>query len=232
MKTLSKLFLTAIFLVANQTHASFNVNNPPQEIPTDLQDKLAWGLWNLDKSVTMEALSEGANPQYLNFFYETETQISAYTRNAYDFLYDLSTIERTFKPCPHHLSKSDIEQLSAPKAVNGIAYLIQQGRKLFEIFELLIIAGLSVDEKIDISLFGNPNYQSMRQIIDEHSHEMPYHSDVEYGEHDIENDGSSIGYQVQYMLWKNLQLLVNKHQPLVKIHRPIGSCNSSNFRIA
>lgn len=47
---------------AKSTNIILNINNMPNEIPSDIQAQLAWNLWNLDKDSIAKALADGARP--------------------------------------------------------------------------------------------------------------------------------------------------------------------------
>lgn len=187
MNIFSKLFL-ALALMASPAHAVLNFNNLPAEVPTDLQDKLAWGLFKLDKQVIEEALDAGANPSPI-YVIENEAH----------YAYEVA-IGHLF------MLHNEIEKSDTYKNINDVAHIAQKFRKIFEMWELLITRGISVDIHVNMYYLHTG---SVREFIVRRAHfdeDGPIENDLwkrEYFEH-------------MRMMCKHLQLLVDKYQPEVK----------------
>lgn len=51
--------------LSNSKHSVLNIHNMPEQPPNDLQERLVWGLWNLNVKVIEDALATGACPYIL-----------------------------------------------------------------------------------------------------------------------------------------------------------------------
>lgn len=88
MKLFQQLLLT-LTLIATSANAALDPYNLPTEVPTDLQEKLAWGLIKRDLQVIDEALTAGADAYTAadvianKPFPDSETKVSPYQAITY-----------------------------------------------------------------------------------------------------------------------------------------------------
>jgi len=215
MNILSKLLLT-LTLIAGSAEAVFDLNNPPAEIPTELQDRLAWGLFNLDADVVAEALGAGASSKVE--FSQTSENGETYTRfrNAYGFLLGFNNLARSLFQiqCPHSPSEAEeyeqqIEGTEKLQLINQMTKSIEQLHKLHTVLAVLITKGVSVDRKFNDFL----GVSSMREFVNRRIENYPYESGRE--SHLIANLVLIWG-NCELPMWQHLQLLIEKHQPEIK----------------
>lgn len=215
MNTFSTLFLS-ITLIASSANAALDTYNLPNEVPTELQDKLAWGLFNLDADVAAEALDAGASPKVE--FSQTSEDGETYTRcrNAYGFLHSLDGFLRIFDiPEEDGLSPDEydalrrerIERADKLQLSNEVAFRVQQLLKLHAITAILITKGVSVDKKFN-NFLGT---STMRNIVNSRAQHPPSHED----ESPLITNLVSVFYSLEFLMWQHLQLLIEKYQPEV-----------------
>lgn len=119
-----------------------DINDMPEEAPKDLQAKLAWGLWNLDKGIVEIALAEGAQP------------------------FDLAKFIKGLPPIPAHKQLSPYaipleRYLKLVNMVQDVAKIKDSLDRLYPVIESLIRNNISVDQGVT-ALDGNP---SMREFV-------------------------------------------------------------------
>jgi hypothetical protein len=211
MKLFSTLFLT-LTLLASSANAVLNRYNLPTEMPTDLQDKLAWGLMKLDKQVVTEALDAGANAYQIEI---SETWTSSVDDESTAFLSVGNAYELALSGEGEGFQfQQIIGEAEATKIIplNDMAVLAQQLRRLLEIYELLIEKGVSVDIKVYIPYLNNGSLRDfIKDIIiyfstDDVDHAPEYKTQLYVKE-----------YRAYWLnMIKHLQLVIDKHQPEVK----------------
>jgi hypothetical protein len=184
-------FLLTLTLIASSANAVLDPNNLPTEVPTDLQEKLVWGLIKLDKRVVTEALDAGANTYKIGP--ETE-EYSAYGPLLFP-LYKTFDVKvgALIEECKNNQMVSKDDLVEAARTI----------RKAYEMYELLIVKGVSVDVK-GAGIFGGTMRQFLTHVLegnDINSYEPEYMQEF-------------TAYML--ILARNLQALIDKYQPEVK----------------
>ena len=135
---LHKFIALALFILAGSVNAVLDVKNLPEAAPAELQDKLAWGLCKSDKRVVAEALDQGANP------YEIEIADKDFNTvffvNAYEIASGWIMADQKYDEIYHKIWFDE-----AMVTADEIAYIAYTWRTIFEMCELLVIKGVSVD---------------------------------------------------------------------------------------
>lgn len=216
MKLFSKLLLTLVFITGS-AQAVLDLSNLPAEVPTELQDKLLWGLWRYDEKAVAEALDAGANPYDIEFTRSwfncgnNTAEIRNYKTNAYEISY----LGNRADFCDMYDDKYDICSKAISNGtmdIDNMVYVAQSIRKPFGMAELLITRGISVDTEIDITyLCKGPLRIHIRDMVS-------YFSKDDGRDEEYDNRSYVKEFRA-YMLmhFKYLELLIEKHQPEAKI---------------